>query len=113
MSVTNDDYILSKGYSEELTPSYNKDHGIDRRFYKRFTDDVGKKYIISINKYLPLTHPSTGNIIDLGYEYEVYLEPKTGGALLLRFYAGAELDNVENNIEALFKTGLYNYYEMW
>jgi len=49
----------------------------------------------------------------LGYAYEVYLEPKTGGALLLKFYAGAELDNVEANVEALFKTGLYNYYEEW
>lgn len=100
-----DKEILNRGYHRYERTPFDKDW-VECHFQKRFDDEVGKKYFIEINKYEHLTENP--------YEYEVYLEPKNyKGTIRILFYAGATLDEVEKQVEELFATGNYEYYEKW
>ena len=45
-----DEYIIEKGY-KEFEPSPLKNNSISKCFQKRFDDENGKKYFITINKW--------------------------------------------------------------
>lgn len=110
-----DDYIMSRGYVRYEPNSFDYP-GIVDKFQKRFDDENGKKYFIDVVKYGEITHPVTGEEIPASYEYEVYLKPKKMGCTIkLLLYAGVggsdELTEVEEYVESLFNTGLYEYYE--
>ena len=108
-----DKEILDRGYHRYERTPFDKDW-VECHFQKRFDDEIGKKYFIEINKYEQYEHPSTGELTGNVYEYEVYLEPKNyKGAIRILFYAGATLDEVEKQVEELFATGNYEYYEEW
>ena len=108
-----DKEILDKGYHGYKCTPFDKDY-VECRFQKRFDDEIGKKYFIEIIKYGQWRHPSTYELMGDTYEYEVYLEPKNyKGAIRILFYAGATLDEVEKQVEELFATGNYEYYEKW
>ena len=108
-----DKEILDRGYHRYERTQFD-DWYVECHFQKRFDDEIGKKYFIDINKYEQYRHPSTGELTGSVYEYEVYLEPKNyKGAIRILFYAGATLDEVEKQVEELFATGNYEYYEQW
>lgn len=107
----NDEALIENGY-RRFSPSSLTDKGITDVFQKRFDDEKGIKYFITINKWEILYHPTTNEKLGPTYEFEVYLEPKNmSGAIRIMFYAGAKLEEVEEHIEKLFNTGNYNYYE--
>lgn len=102
--------ITARGYKEYprgiATPS-----GVDRCFQKRFSDNVGKKYFVDAYLWHPLD-PYDG--VGCDWEYEVYLRLQDGDhPLRVQYYGGCTLDEAEANVEALFQTGLFRYYERW
>ena len=113
----NDEYILSKGY-KEFSPTRFHNSSVVKCFQKRFTDDIGKRYFININKWY------WGDIVpeyrkdewyqDYTYEYEVQLYRKdTHDAVDISFHSSWTLEQDEEHMEKLFETGMYDYYEMW
>ena len=108
-----DKEILDRGYHRYERTQFDNWY-VECHFQKRFDDEKGKKYFIDVNKYKQYEHPSTGELTGNVYEYEVNLEPKNyKGAIRILFFAGATLDEVEKQVEELFATGNYEYYEEW
>lgn len=103
--------IINKGY-KEYPPTCFHDSGVEKCYQKRFTDENGTRYFIDINKWRPMTHPHTGETFGPDYEYTVQMYKKnTHDALDLTFHSSWKLEDVENHVESLFNTGLYDYYE--
>ena len=74
-------------------------------FHKTFTDCFGKKYEISIEKYLRA---------DDAYEYESYCELYKSGShakVELNFSCDWGIVDVEEFVEDLFQEGKLDYYE--
>jgi hypothetical protein len=88
------------------------DGGVDTCFQRSYKDDVGEKYYITVKKWGTIIHPHTGDTIPLGYEYDVQLYKKEGhDAVDLLFHSSWELKDVEDYLEKLWQTGLFDYCE--
>jgi len=106
-----DDFFISNGFSQFEPPSIYP-VGVETCFQKRYDDDVGKKYFITVLKWEPMTHPYTLETTPSQYEYEVQLYNNIGhDALDLNFHSSWTLDQVEDYLEKLWNTGLFDYYE--
>lgn len=107
-----DKFIKSKGYVRYPPIAENKN--VSDLFQKRFVDDKGIKYFITIKKwdfspYRDRYHPDLG----IQYEADIQLHYKENGqAINITFLAGWELDEIEKHAEELFSSGKYNYYEV-
>ena len=108
-----DKLLLEKGF-KKVKPSPIMSENIEICFQKRYDDEKGIKYFITINKWKPLTHPYTKEIIGPNYEYTVQLYKKdTHDALDLNFHHEWELQDVENYLDILFDSNLFDYYELF
>lgn len=113
----NDEYILGKGY-KEFKPTCLNDESVVSCFQKRFDDEMGKKYFIDIEKWywgdvIP-PHRRDTWYQDFTYEYSVQIYLKdTDNAIDITFLSSWHLDQVEEHMEKLFETGMYDYYERW
>lgn len=110
--TANDLILIDRGYKR-----YNPDPRIHRymsdMFQKRFDDDVGKKYFITVYKY-PETIAPNGQLIPEAYECELYLESLNNNCpVQILFYSGWTIEQVEERAEEIFQTGKYDYYERW
>lgn len=107
-----DEKLLSKGYTE-FTPGPFDNEGVIQCFQKRFRDEKGIKYFITVNKWEPFTHPHTGETFESSYEASTQLYRKDAhDAINMLFLSSWDIDDVEAYLESIFQTGLFDYYEM-
>ena len=112
----NDEYLLEHGY-KQFSPTIIDSSLVVSKFQKRFDDDFGKKYFITVSKwsheYVP-THRRDKWWKQFTYTYDVQLsmfeEEKT---INLEFFSDWTLEEVENYMEELFEKMKPNYYESW
>lgn len=101
--------MTDRGY-KEFEPTRFHSAGIRRCFQKRFDDDTGKRYFIDVHEWEPFS--GCENVVP--YEYEIQLYQKgTHNPINLLFFAGWDLDSVEEHVKNMFESGMYDYYERW
>lgn len=105
-----DQILIDKGYCP-FKPSPLDSDRIMEKFQRCIRDDIGRKYSITIDKWQPFTHPYTGETYPPGYEYNSYFT-FNGYPVLMKFYAGWDIDEAEEKIEELWQKGGFDYYEM-
>ena len=118
--MTDQDFI-QRGFKQFPPTPYLDPDGIETHFQKRYDDETGKRYFITVNKWKPNVDPRTGMVWPSNYEYEVYFAKRDnngkGGlgekAIKILLYAGWNVDEVEEYVQKLFETGLFDYYEKW
>lgn len=98
-SLYNEELLIKNGY-KKYKPSPIDNECITDLYQKRFDDDIGKKYFITINRWnsectTQLYQKDTHNVLDIS------------------FHKDWELKDVEFYIEKLFNTGKFDYYERW
>ena len=80
-------------------------------FQKRYDDEKGKKYIITVEKFEEQEFRN-GQILPLHYEYNIQLYSKEyHQPVNLKFFTDWDLDEVEKYIETIWNTSLFDYYE--
>jgi hypothetical protein len=114
--MTDQDF-LSRGFKQyPPTPHLDSD-GIETHFQKRYDDEIGKRYFITINKWMQWEHPYTREVFGPSYEYSVQLYKKDGRrdakAVDFLFHNTWTINEVEEYMQKLFETGLFEYYEKW
>ena len=112
MRTMKDNEILEKGYHQYAPGPFDSKWVMDC-FQKRFRDEKGTKYFIDIRKWEGMTHPHTGEYFEPSYDYWIQLYRKEKhDAVDLEFHSEWTLDAVEEYVETLFQTGLFDYYEL-
>ena len=108
-----DEELLSRGYREFKPGPFDGEY-VEKMFQKRFDDDVGKKYFITVRKWAGYTHPYTGAEFPPSYEChtQMYTKEKED-AISFEFLSSWSLGDVERHVEQLWETGLYRHYEKW
>jgi hypothetical protein len=107
-----DEYIIEKGY-KEFEPTYLNSPNVVKCFQKRFDDDKGKKYFITINKW-DWTSFHRNDMVDYSYELETQIYKKnTHEPIDMTFFAGWNVDEVEEYMEKIWSPELFDYYEEW
>ena len=110
---TTAEYLKEKGYKEYKPTSFHHEN-VARCYQKRFDDEIGKRYFITANEYSSWTHPYTGNVFPQTFEFEIQMHQKdTHKPINMLFFAGWEIDEVEEHAKKIFETGLYDYYEFF
>ena len=105
--------LLDRGFCEFRKGPF-QDDGIKTCFQKRYDDKIGKKYFITVNLWDAWRHPYTGKVIPACLEYSVQLYSKGAhNAVNLLFLSSWTIDLVEEHMERLWDTGLYDYYEIF
>ena len=80
-------------------------------YQKRFDGRNETKYFITAKMWRLELHNSL-NDVHTGFEYEVQLYQKeTHNAMNLSFLTGWSLDDVEEYVEKIYQTGLFDPYE--
>ena len=102
--------LKEKGYKEYPTGPFDSD-GIERCFQKCIKDEKGKCYFIDVNIWEDMFHPATREEIEGGFEYVIYFYNKERLPIKMLFYAGWEIEDVEEYAKKLFATGLFQRYE--
>ncbi len=106
-----DQDLLNLGF-KKFSPSSFDSNDVEICFQKRYDNEIGKKYFITVKKWKAWRHPHTGELIPPAYEYDTQLYKKDGhDAINLLFHSSWELEDVEKYLEAMWKTGLFDYYE--
>lgn len=108
--------FIDKGYTP-YDPTPFDSNSIIKRYQKCFKDDVGKKYFIDIlvwdNSFVPPDRRDKW-WHRYSYEYSTQLYGKgTHDAIDFLYHSSWTLEAVEKNLEQLFATGLFDYYEEW
>lgn len=113
--MTDQDFI-QRGFKQYLPILHLESDGIEAHFQKRYDDEIGKRYFITVNKWKSITDRN-GVVWPSNYEYEVYFHKDDGDggtkAIKILLYAGWDIDEVEEYVQQLFETGLFEYYEKW
>lgn len=114
-----DKELLEKGYIE-FTPSKEFKPNVDRAFQKKFADEYGKQYFITVYMYKPWLHPYTHEEFTSKPEFNVQLYSSNGhNPLNLEFFAGWTIDEVETYVRKIFlmcdinrvPARMFDYYE--
>lgn len=86
--------------------------GVECHFQKRFDDEIGKKYFITVDKYKHFAHPCTHAVVGGGYEFTMQLcDAVTGNPVNINMFGGWELDAAEKRAEEIWHMGCWDYYE--
>lgn len=109
-------HFINKGY-HAYNPTPFDSNSVEKRYQKRFDDEIGKKYFIDIivwdNSFVPQDRRDKW-WSPFGYEYSTQLYRKDShDAVDFLFHSSWTLEQVEEHLEKLFDTGLYDYYEKW
>lgn len=103
--------LIERGYVE-FSPSPFASDGITTCFQKWFKDENGKRYFITVNKWIEMRHPYTGATFPSTYEYETQLYKKnTHDAVNILFHSSWSIEDVEDYMAIMFDSGLFDYYE--
>lgn len=104
--------LISLGFNK-YPPARFKSSNIETCFQKRYDDKYGKKYFITVNKWRAWQHSPTKCDASPTYEYETQLYRREGHeAVDLLFHSDWTLEAVEQYVEKLWQTGLFEYYEV-
>ena len=108
--------ILEKGYKQYAPIQFDNKH-IVARFQKRFDDEYGKKYFISIvkwsNDFIPVERRDE-YWQPYSYEYEVQISMYDENSTIdLHFHSDWNLDKVEEFMTEFFEKMCVDYYELW
>ena len=113
--------LLEKGY-KEYSPNAEFEVGVNRVFQKRFDDDFGKRYFITVRTFKPWTHPYTHEEFTSEPEFDIQLYSSNGHKPLnLKFFSGWSIDEVENYVLKIFNlhdlngkhARMFDWYEEW
>ena len=108
--------ILEKGYKQYAPIQFDNEH-IVARFQKRFDDEYGKKYFISVVKwshdFIPVERRDE-YWQPYSYEYEVQISMYDENSTIdLHFHSNWTLDKVEEFMVEFFEKMCVDYYELW
>lgn len=107
----NDKLFLEKGY-KEFSPSELDSEAVSKCFQKRFDDEIGKKYFITVKKYDWSAYPEYNIPENYSYEFDTQLyQFETHYPINLIFFSGWNIDSVEKHLENLWNDKDYDYYE--
>jgi len=88
--------------------------GVAENLQKRYDDDEGKKYFITATLYHPMRHPYTGTTYYPNYSFSVQLYQKGAHEPVnLEFFDGWKVADVEEAVEKIWNTGLWEHYCLW
>ena len=111
--MTTVEKLLERGYVR-YKPSRIDGECVTDLYQKRFDDEGGKKYFITVKRW------DLSRFNDALHEYEPSLEyhvqlyaEKTHAALDLTFFKDWEIEAVEAETERIYSTGAYERYEDW
>ena len=108
-----DDDLLEKDYAKFKPSKFDSD-GVEVIFQKRFDDDIGKKYFITVKKWKAWTHPYTNETFPSTYEFFVQMYKKDShDPIDILFHSSWNLIDVEKYMDELWSTGLFDYYELF
>ena len=72
------------------------------------------KYFIDAVEWASWRHPHTGDVFPVSYEFETQMYRKDShSAFDISFHSSWSLDQVEAFVEALFASGVCDYYELF
>ena len=110
--MISDNMLLSNGYKQFNPPEIIYPYA-ETGFQKRFDDEVGKKYFITVIKYEKFEHPHTKETIPQSYEFEIqFSDKKTECMVNVLMFAGWDnIESVEQRAEDFWNMGCWNYYE--
>jgi len=107
-----DKNLLEKGYLE-FEPSKIDSDFVETCFQKRFDDDQGKKYFITIKK-INFSAIFPEDFPKYKYEFNVQLYQKyTHYPINLTFFDGWDVEQVEKYMEKIWNSEEYDYYELF
>lgn len=111
MPIT-DELLCEQGF-HKFAPGPLDNERVETMFQKRYDDEEGIKYFITIRKWGSATHPYTGDLIPVCYEgnVQLYGNGDKTDALDLLFHSSWELEDIERYLEMMWNTGLFEYYE--
>lgn len=96
------------------TKKYNDIIYIETCFQKCITDNIGKKYFITVNKWSSWVHIHTGDIIGPSYEfYGQFSDKVTGKPMNINLFSGWTIEEAEKRFEEIFNMGCWEYYEKY
>ena len=115
-TITDQDF-LNRGFKQFQPTPHLDPEAMETHFQKRYDDEVGKRYFITVNKWMAFKNYYTGEEFPATYEYDVQLYKKDGRhdakAVDFLFHSTWNIDEVEEYMQKLFETGLFEYYEKW
>ena len=107
--MTDNGFVI-RGYVPH-PPDVCDDENISRVFEKQFRDGDNLKYVIVVNKWLPMSNPETGEVVGPAYEYDVFVVPKdTDKSIRISFNYEWSVDAVEAEAKILFSSGLFDFF---
>ena len=112
----NDEYLIEHGY-KYYPPTILNSSSVVALFQKRFDDNFGKKYFITISKwsheYIPV-HKRDKWWKQFTYTYDVQISMfEQEKSINLEFFSDWVLEEVEKYMEDFFEKMKPNYYEYW
>lgn len=111
--MTTVEKLLERGY-RRFSPSPIDGECVTDLYQKRFDDDGGKKYFITVKRWDFSRLDEGRNGIGPSLEYKVQLYAKeTHAALDLTFFKDWEIEDVEAETERIYSTGPFERYEDW
>ena len=112
MKTATDMLLEHKGY-HEFSPSRFDSDGIDTKFQKRFDDENGKKYFITVDKWREWTHPHTGETFPPAYEFNTQFTAPDDFPINVQCFAGCTIEQAEEMMEKIWQNCGMEYYERW
>lgn len=106
-----DEVLKEHGYHEFEPGKYDSQY-IETKFQKRFDDEIGKKYFITINKWHSFTNPLSNEQYGPGYEFTTQFNIHEN-CIDLNLFSGWSVEEAEKQVEELWQTGKFDYYEVF
>lgn len=104
--------LLERGYSR-YAPSPVDGECVTDLYQKRFDDETGKKYFITVKRWDFSKFPNARGLKP-SLEYETQLYKKgSHDAVNLSFFDSWNVEDVEEHVEWMFSSGRFDYYEEW
>mgnify|MGYP007101875323 CR=1 FL=1 len=101
--------LYEKGFTEFKPGRFDSEY-ILTKFQKRYKDEFGTKYFITVDKYDGWTHPHTGEYYGPMYEYNTQLTVQ-GHPVNLNFFSGWTIEAVEEKLDEIWSRSNFDYYE--
>ena len=108
----NENSFLERGYARFSPGPYDSEF-VECLFQKRVDDEVGKKYFISVKKYLPFVKDGK-EIASESFEFGINLTDKaTDKPVNINLYSGWTIEEAEARAEEFWNMGVWRHYEKW
>ena len=106
------DELIARGY-KRYEPSRIDPEGVECLLQKRFDDDFGKKFFITVRIWRRWVHPYTGDISPQSYEFDIQFS-EDDKPINVQFFGGSwTIDEVEDRVEKMWYEMDFDYYEVW